>query len=99
VRFPRATRQDANRRGSHEHTSFTFLGFTFRARPARARNGTLFASFQPAISKDALNKISGQIRRWRLHRRTGLTMGQLAREINPVVRGSPGVPGLSLDVA
>jgi RNA-directed DNA polymerase len=79
--------KDANRRGSHEHTSFTFLGFTFRARPARARNGTLFASFQPAISKDALNKISGGVRRWRLHRRTGLTMGQLAREINPVVRG------------
>jgi len=79
--------KDASRRGSHEHTSFTFLGFTFRARPARARNGALFASFQPAISKDALNKISGQIRRWRLHRRTGLTIGQLAREINPVVRG------------
>src|SRR3954471_11885710 len=32
--------KDANRRGCHEHTAFTFLGFTFRARPARARNGT-----------------------------------------------------------
>ncbi|MGH3233692.1 MAG: group II intron reverse transcriptase/maturase [Streptosporangiaceae bacterium] len=79
--------KDANRRGSHEHTSFTFSGFTFRARPARARDGTLFASFQPAISKDALNKISGEVRRWRLHRWIGLTMGQIAREINPVVRG------------
>ena len=31
-----------------------------------ARN--VFVAFQPAISKDAQNKISGQIRRWRLHR-------------------------------
>lgn len=89
MRFPRATRhcKDANRRGSAEHTSFTFLGFTFRARPARGRNGALFASFQPAISKEALKKISGEIRRWRLHRRIGLTAAQLARQINPVVRG------------
>ena len=26
--------KDGDRRGSHEHTSFTFLGFTFRARAA-----------------------------------------------------------------
>jgi RNA-directed DNA polymerase len=31
--------KDGNRRGSFEHTSFTFLGFTFRARKARSRNG------------------------------------------------------------
>jgi len=45
--------KDSNRRGSHEHTSFTFLGFTFRARKARNRHGINFASFLPAISKDA----------------------------------------------
>ena len=27
--------KDGKRRGEHEHTSFTFLGFTFRARKAR----------------------------------------------------------------
>ena len=32
--------QDGKRRGSYEHTSFTFLGFTFRARSARRKNGT-----------------------------------------------------------
>ena len=53
-------------------TAFTFLGFTFRARAARTKHGTMFVSFQPAISKDAQNKISGQIRRWRLHRWIGL---------------------------
>ena len=32
--------QDGKRRGSHEHTSFTFLGFTFRQRAARNKHGS-----------------------------------------------------------
>jgi len=67
--------------------AFTFLGFTFRTRTARSKGGQLFASFQPAISNDARNKISEQIRRWRLHRRIGLTLAEIARLTNPVVRG------------
>ena len=47
----------------------------------------MFTRFLPAISKDALNKISGQVRRWRLHRWIGLTLAELARQINPIVRG------------
>jgi hypothetical protein len=79
--------KDGQRRGSHEHTSFTFLGFTFHARAARGKNGKKFTSFLPAASKDALNKMSAEVRRWRLHRRTWHTIGSLAREINPIVRG------------
>jgi group II intron reverse transcriptase/maturase len=79
--------QDGNRRGSYEHTSFTFLGFTFRARKARNKAGKNFTNFLPAISKDALNKISGEVRRWRLHRRTRHSFAELARKINPIVRG------------
>jgi RNA-directed DNA polymerase len=65
----------------------TFLGFTFRARAARGKNGVKFTSFLPAVSKDALTKMSAEVRRWRLHLRTWHTIGSLAREINPVVRG------------
>ena len=83
--------KDGGRRGSHEHVSFTFLGFTFRARAARGKNGKKFTSFLPAVSKDAQAKMSAEVRRWRLHLRTWHTMGSLAREINPVVRGSPGL--------
>ena len=79
--------KDGQRRGSHEHTSFTFLGFTFRARAARGKNGKKFTSFLPAASKDAQAKMSAEVRRWRLHRRTWHTIGSLAREINPIVRG------------
>jgi retron-type reverse transcriptase len=40
-----------------------------------------------AISKDALNKISQAVRSWRLQRRIGHTFAELARAINPIVRG------------
>jgi len=79
--------KDGKRRGSHEHTSFTFLGFTFRARAMRSRHGNVFTGFGPAISKDALKKISAEVRAWRLHTHTTLTEKDLARWINPVIQG------------
>jgi RNA-directed DNA polymerase len=79
--------QDGERRGSAEHVSFTYLGFTFRARGMRTRHGKVFTGFGPAISKDALKKISAEVRSWRLHQHTGYTIGELARWINPIVRG------------
>jgi RNA-directed DNA polymerase len=79
--------QDGRRRGSYEHTSFTFLGFTFRARGARDRNGRMFTSILPAISKDALKRLNAEVRSWRLNRRTSLSESDIARSINPVVRG------------
>jgi RNA-directed DNA polymerase len=79
--------KDGNRPGSYEHTAFTFLGFTFRQRRARNRYGKSFSNFLPAISKNALNKISAAVRSWRLHLRTGHTFKDLARRINPIVAG------------
>ena len=79
--------KDGNRGGSYEHTSFTFLGFTFRARKAIDGNGERFTAFLPAVSKDALKKMSGEVRRWRLHRQVGRTFAELARAINPLVAG------------
>ena len=79
--------KDGKRKLRYEHTSFTFLGFTFRARAARSKHGVNFTSFLPAISKDALKKISGEVRRWRLHRQIGLDLREVAKRINPIVRG------------
>ncbi len=79
--------KDANRRGSHEHERFDFLGYTFRPRPAWTKRGELFVSFCPAISDDAAKAIRHTICRWRLHLRGGLTLTDLARSINPIVRG------------
>ena len=79
--------QDGKRCASYEHTEFTFLGFTFRQRGVRDKNGKQFSAFNPAISKDALKRISAEVRSWRLHHRTGLDFAEMARRINPIVRG------------
>lgn len=79
--------QDDSRRDSYEHTSFTYLGYTFSARTVQSRHGVRFRGFAPAISKDALTAISRQVRRWRIHRRTRLSLDELADWINPIVRG------------
>ena len=77
----------SGRPGSSEHTSFTFLGFTFRPRHVMRADGVHFTSFSPAISKDALKKISAEVRSWRLHRHVEMTSADIARWINPKVRG------------
>jgi RNA-directed DNA polymerase len=85
--MPPATRQDANRRGLYEHTSFTFLGYTFRPRGARMADGKMFTGFQPAVSPEALKKMSQQVRRWRICPRTRHDLNELAALVNPVVAG------------
>jgi len=79
--------KDSNRKGSYEHEQFTFLGYTFRPRLAKSRQGRFFVSFTAAISPAAIKAIGHTVRRWRLHLRTGLTLQDLARQINVVVRG------------
>jgi RNA-directed DNA polymerase len=79
--------KDSNRRGDHEHTSFTFLGYTFRPREARGPGGVLFASFAPAISPQALKAASQRLRDLRIHRHTTKTLDELAAWINPIVAG------------
>lgn len=78
--------KDANRRGSHEHTSFDFLGYTFRGRQARGRYG-FFVSFAPAMSTKAAKAVRQHIRSWHLNRRSDKDLANLAADINARVRG------------
>ena len=79
--------KDSNRVGSHEHERFDFLGYTFCPRLAKSRRGEFFVSFCPAVSDDAAKAIRRTIKRWRLHLWCDQTLNDLAREINPIVRG------------
>jgi hypothetical protein len=79
--------KDDRRRGAYESTSFTFLGYTFQPRGAVGRNGDQFIGFSPAVSTDALAKMSAEVRRWRLHLKTGHDLAGLAAWINPIVAG------------
>ena len=98
--MPPATRhcKDANRQGDFEHASFDFLGYTFRGRLAQGPRG-YFTGFNPAISGKAKKAKGQQIRDWHLNRRSSADLSGLADQINPQVRGSPGVARLSCDVA
>ncbi len=78
--------KDTNRRDNAEHTSFDYLGYTFRGRPARGQHG-FFVSFSPAMSTKARKAKGLQIRAWHLSRRSGTDLSGLAEDINPQVRG------------
>jgi RNA-directed DNA polymerase len=78
--------KDANRPGDFEHTSFDFLGYTFRGRLARGPRG-YFTGFSPAISSKARKAKGRQIRAWHLNRRSSTDLSGLAEAINPQVRG------------
>jgi len=79
--------KDSNRRGEHEHTSFTFLGYTFRPRETRRKGGGSFTGFLPAISAEALKAKGDRLRELRIHRRINLSLNDLAAWLNPIVAG------------
>jgi RNA-directed DNA polymerase len=79
--------KDDNRRGQHGCTKFVFLSYEFRARRTRTKEGRLFDGFNPAISPDEFKRLRGEIREWRLGRRTNQTLTDLAKWVNPQVQG------------
>jgi predicted ATPase/DNA-binding CsgD family transcriptional regulator len=82
--------KDRKRRLDHEHTSFTFLGYTFRARKAPTRDGkSMLTAFLPAVSRDAFKKMGSEVRRWPIYVR------QLAhrRLVAAAAIGRPGRAG------
>jgi len=80
--------KDDDRRGTHDHIKFDFLGYTFRPRRAKNRWGKLFVSFLPAVSNKAANSIRATIRSWRLGAtRNNQSIEEIASFVNPYVRG------------
>lgn len=77
---------DDRRTGWGYPESFDFLGFTFRTRTARGKEGP-FNGFLPAISNDSRKNISQTIRAWRLNLRSDKSLDELAEMFNPVIRG------------
>lgn len=79
--------KDDDRRGDHEVTSFTFLGYTFRPRLAKSKYGKHFVNFLPAVSRDAITAMGREIRSWHIARRSDKSLGDLARMFNSIVQG------------
>lgn len=79
--------QDRNRRETQEVISFDFLGFTFRPRRCVDQDGNIHPNFLPAISQSALKEINRKIRSWHLQLQNDKTLEDLARMVNPMLRG------------
>ena len=71
--------KDDDRRGSHEHERFDFLGYTFRPRPSKNRRGKFFVNFSPAMSDKAAKAARATIRSWQLQNRSDKSLEDLAR--------------------
>ncbi len=67
--------------------SSTFWGSAFTHRTMQNREGQLFTGFGPAVSQKALKRMYQAIRSMSLNRSTSSTLPELARRLNPMVRG------------
>jgi RNA-directed DNA polymerase len=78
--------KDDRRTGDYQHTSFDFLGYTFRPRSVKnQKQGSLFVGFTPAVSNSALKAMRSEIRWFR--RRSDFSLSEIARLLNPKLRG------------
>jgi group II intron reverse transcriptase/maturase len=80
--------KDSNRTKSYPHTSFDFLGYTFRSRQAKKKNSNqLFTSFIPAVSNTAKKSMREKIKQYKWHLRSDLKLEDIALVFNPIIKG------------
>jgi RNA-directed DNA polymerase len=80
--------KDGKRQGAYPNVQFEFLGYCFRPRLVRRfRDNTLFCGFNPAVSGTAMKAMRSAIRELNLRRQTQLSLQDIARQLNPLVRG------------
>jgi RNA-directed DNA polymerase len=80
--------KDRNRKGAYPNVRFDFLGYCFRPRMVRrSRDNKLFCGFNPAVSSSALKAMRTTIRELNLRHQTQLSLVDIARRINPLLRG------------
>ena len=79
--------RDGKRNQNHEHIQFDFLGYSFRPRCAKDREGERFCGFLPAISTKATKAMVAEMRDWDIHRKSDKELADLSRMFNPIIRG------------
>lgn len=86
--------KDQSRKGRYPVTKFDFLGYCFRRRLVKnSKRNTLFVSFTPAVSASAQKSMRQTTRRLNYRNRTELSLKDIARLHNPVLRGWIGYYG------
>ena len=80
--------KDRNRTGAYPNVQFDFLGYCFRPRMVRrSRDNKLFCGFNPAVSSSALKAMRTTIRELNFRHLTQLSLVDIARRVNPLLRG------------
>jgi RNA-directed DNA polymerase len=79
--------RDSNRRAPFADVTFTFLGFAFRPRVSRNSRGVIYTGFLPAVSPQALQRMRERIRSIGLPSLVYLSLEEIAKVLNPVIRG------------
>jgi group II intron reverse transcriptase/maturase len=80
--------KDRKRKGKYPNVNFDFLGYCFRPRLVeRFRDHALFCGFNPAVSPSAMKAMRSAIRELNLRHQTQLSLEELARRLNPLLRG------------
>jgi len=86
--------QRRERQGKYPNVKFDFLGFCFRPRRLQQRRiKVLFCGYNPAVSPSAMKAMRETIRELNLRRQTQLSMQDIARQLNPLLRGWLGYYG------
>jgi len=79
--------KDSRRKGDYPQIKFDFLGYCFRPRLATDPKGQHFTSFIPAVSPKSMLKMRERIRSWRLGDHALLSVEDVTRVINPILKG------------
>jgi group II intron reverse transcriptase/maturase len=80
--------KDRRRKEAYPNVKFDFLGYCFRPRwVKRMRHNTMFCGFNPAVSPSALKSMRSTIRNLNIRNRTQMSLHDIARQVNPLLRG------------
>jgi RNA-directed DNA polymerase len=80
--------KDKKRTSKYPNVKFDFLGYCFRPRLVRRfRDNSLFCGFNPAVSSSAMKAMRSTIRELKLRHQTQLSLQEIARRLNPLLRG------------
>ncbi len=86
--------KDGRRGERYPNVKFDFLGYEYRPRAVWGRQcRRLHCGFTPAVSPSALKAMRATVRDLDLRRRTQISLVDIARELNPLLRGWIGYYG------
>jgi RNA-directed DNA polymerase len=79
--------KDCQRPRDYQNIEFAFLGYTFKARGRKAKDGRIVLSFLPAIRDKDKMRIKDIIRDWQIRKWVDIKITDVAEKMNRVLRG------------